>query len=436
MSSLRLKLFSFIFLSTAPFLLLFYRLNWLTAATAPNLFATQLIATVASITGLVGAVLMFWQIALGVRFIAVQFTSDVMNLNRVHKWLGIFSFFLILLHPLFNMIAYKRSLAFIFIPNFSTEFNSSVSYGIVAFLLLIAVFLSSAVLKSKLPYRWWHYFHLSTYLIVGLVLLHARVIGTMLNTIPLLSNLWWILSALLPLIICMRLFQWLGYLKKKYRVVKIRSLTTDVFELTIQPITSTVSPRVGQYVYLQRRRGGEAHPFTVMKYDPKTNHLSFGIKKSGPYTSLLAQIKSGDTVFVDGPYGVFTAEAQNENPKVLLAGGIGITPFVQIITRFGNQNTYLFYSTRYFAETIFHTLFKKVLGENYVVALTKDSHEDSQIIHERLNAAVIQEKLPKDIFETANFFICGPQAFYKGLKTSLLQAGVPQSRVYHEMFEL
>jgi len=68
-----------------------------------------------------------------------------------------------------------------------------------------------------------------------------------------------------------------------------------------------------------------AHPFSISAA-PNGKYLRFTIKNLGDYTRLLQHVRVGTSVFVEGPYGVFTG-ATRTRPRVLfIAGGIGITP--------------------------------------------------------------------------------------------------------------
>src|SRR5690606_37760064 len=68
--------------------------------------------------------------------------------------------------------------------------------------------------------------------------------------------------------------------------------------------------------------------FTISSAWRDDGLLRFSIKGLGDYTrSLPARLRVGDGVTVEGPYGRFDFRP-NGRPQILVAGGIGITPFL------------------------------------------------------------------------------------------------------------
>ncbi len=60
--------------------------------------------------------------------------------------------------------------------------------------------------------------------------------------------------------------------------------------------------------------------------------IRFSIKKAGDFTNTIPDLKPGDRMFVDGPYGTFDLK----NPRmqkglVLMGGGIGIAPAMSMV---------------------------------------------------------------------------------------------------------
>ncbi len=87
--------------------------------------------------------------------------------------------------------------------------------------------------------------------------------------------------------------------------------------------------RPGQFVMLRPRESGPeilwGRPFSICRVTNSDLVLFFQVK--GRATAALAKISPGDTLNVWGPLGnSFTMQAQT--PTLLLAGGIGIAPFV------------------------------------------------------------------------------------------------------------
>jgi ferredoxin-NADP reductase len=86
----------------------------------------------------------------------------------------------------------------------------------------------------------------------------------------------------------------------------------------------------GQHMYVETRPDWGA-PFTIVSV-PGDGHLAFTtvMRDASPLKKELGELSPGDTVIVSGPYGEFTRD-EGEEKTGMIAGGIGITPFISIL---------------------------------------------------------------------------------------------------------
>jgi len=180
----------------------------------------------------------------------------------------------------------------------------------------------------------------------------------------------------------------------------------------------------------------ESHPFTVLNFDEKNGELTFGVKIVGKFTKQLEEVAAGQTVFLDGPYGVFTREGQNSQPKVIIAAGIGITPFVELINRFANQNTKLFYANRHLADALNRKQFKKQLGSNYIDVISGENPSEQQVEIGRIDEHILAKYLKPEFIKKARFFLCGSQSFMSDISSHLEKLGVKKTQIFIEKFSL
>jgi len=91
--------------------------------------------------------------------------------------------------------------------------------------------------------------------------------------------------------------------------------------------------RAGQFATLRVRRPmgwSEPHPFTI-SCPPGGDSLRFTIKASGDFSTAIGKVAAGTPVLCEGPYGVFCPDFARERNVVMIAGGVGITPFLSAI---------------------------------------------------------------------------------------------------------
>jgi len=173
-----------------------------------------------------------------------------------------------------------------------------------------------------------------------------------------------------------------------------------------------------------------------MNFDKRTGEIEFGIKAVGPFTNKLEKLSLGKTVYIDGPYGVFTKEAQNDELKVIFAGGIGVTPFVSLIEKFGGKNTYMFYSNKHLKNALMRNKFLKELKANYKDVVTQEKVDKNSVLEGRVDVLKIKGVLPKKVLAEAKFFLCGSPGFMAGISSALMSLGVERDKIFSEEFSL
>ena len=111
-----------------------------------------------NILGIAGAVFMWWQFLLGIRFISRFITRDYVAILKLHKFLGKYGVLLALIHPFWQVYNYS-DWKLLLLPKLTTEFYSNVLFGQGAFVLLSLIWILSALFRSKIRFRPWLYIH-------------------------------------------------------------------------------------------------------------------------------------------------------------------------------------------------------------------------------------------------------------------------------------
>jgi len=415
-----------ILLSLLPYFWLFTQMQVLAGIThAP-----------ANIIALIAATLMWWQFTLGMRFLMARLDPNYVKHLSLHKKIGKFAIPIIFFHPIWQVYNYTQSLTFIYFINFSSKLQTYISFGRLAYFIFIIIFITSALLRSRLHFRPWLYLHYLNYPMMFFVFLHGNYLGTFLNTFPWLKIYWLIFAFSFFALLIFRFLAFLNLNRQKYRLVAKKALTSDVTLYTFLPLNKPITPKVGQFIYLRPSFFAEAHPFTAMIYNHTNQTISLAIKSVGPFTRKLTDLKINSIVYLDGPYGVFTKQGHNSNPKVIIAGGIGITPYINLINKYANQNTYLFYANRTLSEAVFRQTLKSKLKNNYIDALSQQSLHQKLVVNSRLNKQILNKFIPKNLIKQANFFICGSPAFMHSIISDLKSLGVKPENIFFEEFSL
>jgi predicted ferric reductase len=392
------------------------------------------------LVGLIGFILIWWQYILGVRQIATfLFGNDLSAINKIHQNFGKYGFLFILLHPLILVIDFNNRGFNLLSPEIKTDYDLYIFLGKIAFFLLTLIWIVSAVARRTISWRLWKRIHFFTYLILPLVFIHSLRSGT-LFAIKGLEYYWHFLNIIFLIITFYRVLSQLGILKKKYAVTNIEPITHNVVRINLAPRGSFLVPEKGQFVYVQNSRMGESHPFTISHFDTLTGNLSISAKASGKFSTDLHNLKTGQQVYIDGPYGVFTKEMyQIKTPLVLVAGGVGITPFVRFFESLKTEpenfpEVILFYGNQSGADVAYKDeleSLQKIKKDFKVVHIF--SNENIEGVESGYINADLLKKYLQDL-NNYDFFVCGPPGMLKSVYKCLIDSGVKKSKIYTEKF--
>ena len=126
--------------TTLPFLSLFSNILEVVPIADFELFWARLVFITASVAGLIGAILLMWSFLLASKSLISLVTPDVVWVLKVHKWIGKYGLLLVLVHPILTMISYFENIAWIFVPDLSSNTQIGVTIGRVAFILVLYIY--------------------------------------------------------------------------------------------------------------------------------------------------------------------------------------------------------------------------------------------------------------------------------------------------------
>ena len=191
--------------------------------------------------------------------------------------------------------------------------------------------------------------------------------------------------------------------------------------------------------------------------DPEGNTRSFSLAGAPHEDSLMVATRLRDTAFkraltriplnsevkLEGPFGNLTLHNNVERPAVLLAGGIGITPFRSMVFRAAKEKLghriFLFYSNRRPEDAPFlselQTLEKQNRNYRFIGTMTAMEKSSNSWKGERgpIDGNMLSKFLG-DASRNAIYYIAGPPAMVTALHTLLQGIGVNDDDVRTEEF--
>ncbi len=152
------------------------------------------------------------------------------------------------------------------------------------------------------------------------------------------------------------------------------------------------------------------------------------------------QIHEGAVIPAKPPSGKFVLDVQKSLPAVLISNGVGITPMISMakaVTRLNpDRPLWFIHGAR---DGSFHAFREEVSAiaaqnPNLTIhyAYSRPRAEDAGHHHSvgYVDTALIQSLVTQD----AEYFLCGSPPFLETIRAGLKHAGVPESRVFFEMF--
>lgn len=389
----------------------------------------------AKVGSLCGTVLLMWQIILGFRLLAARVVPDLLWVLGLHRWLGTVGIPLVMLHPIFITLYYRGARSLNLFAFAKPEwFNAYFAIGLVAAALLLAIGITSVFFIRRMTYRAWYAVHLTSYVMLGAALVHALPIGGTLNTTP-LRGAWIVLAVGFGCMLIHRALARLGLWSARYRVTEVRRVARDITEITLEPLGRRMEPCVGQFAYFRPGPLSFARPYTISRFDPETGAVTMTAKALGPTSTRLQHTQSGQVFRVDGPFGVFTQRALlSGRPVVMIAGGVGITPFPRLIDALAadpDRPAVLFYGGPDRDAMAYLDELAGRPGLTLVPVLMDEPGWTGEqgLITVELIQRTVDRPLPE-----CEFLICGPPGLTSSLEHGLSAAGVPRRQLHHEMF--
>jgi ferredoxin-NADP reductase len=235
----------------------------------------------------------------------------------------------------------------------------------------------------------------------------------------------------------------------KYIVKSTEKVSRDTLLMTLKPRHNRdkIDFSPGQYAaigYKYHNRPSPMRCFSIVSSPNFTDEVQFAMKILGDFTSSVADLEPGNHVFLRGPFGNFIIDENFDENVILLAGGIGITPFMSML-RYANEMQSslpitLLYSNQSEQDIPFFSelteLEKK--NSNFNAAYFTTNGDASKLAHVRsLNGRINEERLlnlTNGNFNKFTYFVCGPVGFTSKMKQILIDNKTDPARIISEDF--
>jgi predicted ferric reductase len=303
-------------------------------------------------------------------------------------------------------------------------------------LMVLAGVTSYKKARAKMSYETWWMVHILTYSAVAASFMHQVVNGQMFVGHPLNRAYWTLLYVLMAAAIIYWRF-WVPFYRSMKVNLKVEKVVVEgpgVVSVIMKGYhLDTLNAQGGQFFgwrFLAKGHFLMSHPFSLSAA-PTEKHLRITVKDLGDHSRSLAMIKPGTRVFVEGPYGAFTAGRSTQPHVVLVGGGVGITPVRALMDEFkgGAQLDVIFRASK--EEDL---VLKKEM--DYLAFNSGGSIRVHYLVGPRknhpMNAASLKALVPT--FADSDIYMCGPEPLCSAVRKAAEDLGVPKNRIHDEAF--
>lgn len=356
-----------------------------------------------------------------------------------HRKLGPWSLYLIGFHVLLITVGYagqfqeKISGEFI---NILTTFNWMWA-ALAGFIFMITAGVTSyKKARAKLSYEAWWTIHVSTYLAIALSFMHQILNGPMFISHPLNKAFWiFLYSAMVFCIVYWRIA--LPTYRSFRHSLKVEKIVVEgpnmVSVIMRGRDLDKLGAQGGQFFgwrFIAKGHALASHPYSLSA-SPTAHYLRITVKDLGDHSRSMADLKPGTRVFMEGPYGAFTAGRASRRHVVLVGGGVGITPIRALMEEFraGVQLDVIFRASQ--EDDL-------ILREemDYLAAKSDGSIRIHYLVGSRkihpMDAKSLKELVPR--FADSDIYICGPAPLVEAVREAAKDLGVPKNRFHDEAF--
>jgi len=237
-------------------------------------------------------------------------------------------------------------------------------------------------------------------------------------------------------------------IKSAARLYDIRQITKDMSEFCFEAEHSAHF-EAGQFALLDIPGVEGSRAYSMSNIANNDKHWHFIVKKmpNGAASNVLFdQYKLGDTVSIDGPYGLSFLQLESKRDIVCVAGGSGLSPEMAILKAAATapslieQDIYLFYGGRTPEDICPPDLIKaddklSKRIKNYNIVSDIDAAKQMAWTGE---TGFVHELLPKILSQPLTeyeYYACGPAAMTDALlKLLMMEHKVPPEQIHYDRF--
>jgi 3-phenylpropionate/trans-cinnamate dioxygenase ferredoxin reductase subunit len=375
------------------------------------------------------------------KFFTQAFPMD--TLYTFHHGLSIVTFLFSIVHPVLLFINNPETLRLLNLVEAPWRARAAV-LSVLAMTVLVITSVWRELIKMK--YDIWRWVHDGlAFLAIGLGLYHMFKVNYYMS---LLSQkiVWLSLTGIwVAIIFYIRVVRPFLMIKKPYKVSRVVEERGQSWSLYLVPDGHNgMDFEAGQFAWITTESPFifRENPFSFSTdADAESNEIGFTIKELGDFTSTIKNMKPGDTVYVDGPYGTFSIDEHECHRIVMIAGGIGSAPVMSMLRTMEDRDcddqVIFFYGNPTWDSVIFREELEELKDKlnMKLIHVLERPPEDWTGEKGFITTDILKRYLPED-YKEWTYFLCGPLPMIEAVEGCMKALDIPPRHVFSEQYEM
>jgi predicted ferric reductase len=401
-----------------------------------------------SALGLVAFAAILVEFVLSGRFKSVSRRIGMDLTIRAHQLLARTILMLLLLHPFLYVAPYGSPRPWD--PTGRETLlvdGATLASGTLAW-LIVFILVVTGIARTQMPYRYetWRLAHgLGAVAVAGLGAHHTLGAGRY-SSSAIMSGYWTVLLVVATsALVWVYLLRPLGRMRRPYVIESVRQIADRTWELVVAPKGHAgLAFIAGQFAWL--RVGAtpfsvNENPFSIATAPAPHGKIGFVIKEVGDFTRSISRLYPGERAWLDGPYGNLIVQGEDIDHIVMVAGGVGVAPFLSILRALAlagdERPVSLVYGNRHQTQIVYPRELSNLAGARNVSVVHVLSEPPPNWSGK---TGLIGPALLRDVLGTAPisrglYLLCGPPGMITAAERALLELGVPSDRIRTERFD-
>ena len=393
--------------------------------------------------GFAAAAMMGVTFALTARFRHATEPFGIDIVYYVHRRISVIALFFVLLHPV--LLFAEEPMLFEMLKPASMPSHLMAAIGsLVCLLVLIGCSIWRAQLGIEYDrWRFWHI--LLAVAALALAIVHIQLVGYYVDA-PWKKTLWVVIPASwIFFLLYRRLVKPLLIMRRPFRVTDLRQERGNAWTLVLEPEGHAGFPFMpGQFAWVSIWNTPFAmreHPFSMASSAEHPAKLELTIKELGDYTRRIGSVQIGERAYLEGPYGAFSIDRHQAPGYVLIAGGIGVAPFMSILRTMADRAdprpVQLYYAARTWEGLTFREELQQLEAsiDLETVVILEEPPSDWEGETGWISEEILARHLPKERIKRC-YFVDGPVPMMEVAEKALLALGIPGGDIQVELYDL